>query len=166
MVAAREVQLSLFVCLPSAQVMSLSLAGLCKQGDFTFHFHCYCCTKFFTCTYSHNEPSRFVSPSLVFQSSDRSFDIGMYTSLCAVACIVACVYSFQYRAYKASALPGNRRWPWQNHYYLFMIIGFITMAIKSALFLTWNLLRKNPDLLSAPKTSPLACNLQADVWTM
>ena len=148
----------------SAQVMSL--AGLCKQGDFMFHFHCYCCTKFSACTYPYNESLRFVSPSSVFQSSDRSFDVGMYSSLCVVACVVACIYSFQYRAYKASALPGNRRWPWQSHYFLFMITGFITMAIKSALFLTWNWLRKNPDLLSAPKSSPIACNLQADVWTM
>jgi hypothetical protein len=116
----------------------------------------------------HDESSRLLAPSFstVDQSSDRSFDVGMYTSLCLVACIAACIYSFQYHAHKASATPGDRRWRWQSHYFLFMIMGFIMMAVKSALFCAWMWLRKNPDLLSAPKSSPFACNLQAEVWTM
>ena len=148
----------------------MSLADLCKQGDCYDLFSLLWLNEVFRLHISryHNESSRLLSPSFssVDQSSDRSFDVGMYTSLCVVACVAACIYSFQYRAHKASASPGDRSWRWQNHFYLLMAAGFVMMAMKSAFFCAWMWLRKNPDLLSSAKSSPLACNLLADVWTM
>jgi hypothetical protein len=101
----------------------------------------------------------------VEQSKDRSFDLGMYTTLSILAFVTSCAYALQYREYKAAIQRGARRWSLDGKFLALMIAGFVTMTLKSALFCAWAWKRKNPDLLSAPKLSYLASSLQADLYT-
>ena len=92
--------------------------------------------------------------------------LSMYGSLCVIVAIAACIYAADYRAHRRAVSQGARPWPWQGYYLLFMLAGFVSSALKLAFYCAYKWQQKAPDLIAAPKSSSLACSLNANAWTM
>jgi hypothetical protein len=90
----------------------------------------------------------------------------MYGGLAVILAIAAVVLAAQYRAHRIDKAGDAQPWKWQSYYLLFMLAGFIASIFKLSFYCAYKWQQKAPELVSAPKSSPLAHALNARLWTV